>query len=355
MNRKKGTSLVFFISIFFSIAYLLLSAKPLSKEFQFSPVWKISISYPTITDPKSVNDKLLYYHLGQTIGYFTTAGDVTLFKTFPARTAISDHYYAVYDSDSQNIPFYNFKNEKCGEIKAIGYPFFIDDLIYIFLPGGSSFSKCQNNGELNWTYEGTLPISAFSANENYTAVGFADGNIKLIDNQTGHIELDYEPGGSDYPVILGLALSPDSQYIASISGQDKQRFVLTHKEGNQQKIIYHNYIDDNSPYRTIVYFTKDSRRIFYNFKNTLGIYDLKTNKNITLPLKDKIISIREDENFVYILTKNKKHYTVTIIENTNTIEGSFSFDADTAFIQAYNNNLFVGKDSSISRIEISRN
>lgn len=354
MNIKKRTSIGILISILFSILYIIFCAKPLAKEFQFNPVWKISVSNPPINMNTVMDEKLIYYHLGQNIGYFTENGDVTLYKTFPSKVSISDNYYAIYDSDSQNIPFYNSNNELAGTINTSGYPFFVDDLIYVFLPGGSSFCKCKDNGDVDWTYEGTIPITAFSCNKDFTAVGFADGTIKLLDNINGSLNLIYEPGGSDYPIILGLAISPDSQYIASISGQDKQRFVLTHKEQNQQKIIYHKYLDDNSPYRTTVYFTQDSKKVFYNYENTLGIYNIDTNKNKNINIKNKIISIKEDDNFVYVLSKNKKDYTISIIENANNIEGQFSFTADSAFIQTYNNILFVGKDTSISKIEITK-
>lgn len=354
MNIKKRTSVGILISFIFSILYIIFCAKPLAKEFQFYPVWKISTSNPVVKNFQTIDDPLLYFHLGQSIGYFTPEGDITLFKTFPSKVSISNSYYAIYDSDSKSTPFYNSQNELAGTINTNGYPYFVNDLIYVFLPGGSSFCKCEKNGDISWTFEGTIPITAFSCNDNYTAVGFADGTIKILNNINGYVDLSYEPGGSDYSIILGLAISPDGEYIASVSGQDRQRFVLTHKEQNQQKIIFHKYLDDNSPYRTSVYFTKDSKKVFYNYENTLGIYDIDTNKSKSINIKNKIISIKEDDNFVYVLSKYKKDYTISIIENANNIEGEFSFSADSAFIQTYNNNLFVGKDTSISKIEIKK-
>ena len=52
--------------------------------------------------------------------------------------------------------------------------------------------------------------------------------------------------------------------------------------------------------------------------------------------------------------KEKNNYTVSIIDNTDTLEGSFSFTADSAFIHAEDNNIYLGKDSSISKISISK-
>lgn len=354
MKKNTIITLNILFLFFLILIYLLFATKPLAKEYNFTPVWRISTSNPTIKESENIQNKI-YYHLGQTAGYFTENGDITLSQTFPSKIAISNSFFSTYQNDSTEIPFYDANNKLSGTFKVPGFPYFVDDLIYIFLPGGSSFAKCFENGDINWKYEGTIPITCFTAKQQYIAIGLADGTIKLFNNTTGTNDITFEIGGSDFPVILGLDISNDGQYVACISGHDKQRFVLSHREENQQKIIFHKFLNDDSPYRTSVYFTKDSKRVLYNYANKLGIFDLSSQKNTELTIKDKIISIRENDDFIFILSKNKTNYTVTIIENTNTKEGEFSFEAQTAFIQAVNNHLYIGKDNSISCIEISKN
>ena len=55
-----------------------------------------------------------------------------------------------------------------------------------------------------------------------------------------------------------------------------------------------------------------------------------------------------------MLGKKNNTYTVYIIEKTNSLEGSFSFKADSAFIHVQDDNLFVGKDYTISKIKVSK-
>lgn len=353
MKKKNSVSLIIFLVVFFTILYVLLAAKPLAKEYQFTPVWKISTSNPTVKN--SISQNKMYYHLGQTAGYFTENGDITLNLTFPSKISISNTYFAPYENDSTNIPFFNADNEQVGIIQATGFPYFVDDQIYVFSPGGSSFAKCLSNGDVTWRYEGTIPLTSFSAKQKYTAIGLADGTIKVFENETGLNEISFEIGGSDFPVILGLDISLDGQYVACISGHDKQRFVLSHKEENQQKIIFHKFLDSDSPYRTSVYFAKNSPRVLYNYGDKLGIYDFSSSKNKELSIKNKIISIKENEDFIFLLSKNKNDYTVSIIENTNTKEGEFSFKAQTAFIQVQENKLYIGKDNSIACIDLTKN
>ncbi len=352
MKTKKHIGLALFLILLISIIYIILAAKPLNKEYSFTPVWKISTANP-VTNENASKPKS-YFKLGQTLGYFDEDGNISLYKTFPSKVSISDYYFATYNSEAENTEFFNSDGSKAGVIEACGFPYFSENLIYVFLPGGCSFSKCSETGKILWTFEGTFPITAFVAKEKYTAIGLSNGTIKVLNNETGSTEIDFAPGGSDYPVILGIDISEDGQYIASISGHNQQRFVLSHREENQQKIIYHKFFEHDSPYRTIVHFTKDGKRVFYNFYKGLGIYNLDTKNEKTLELQDKLISIRETDDLTVLMGKEKDKYTVSIIDNTDTLEGSFSFTADSAFLHAENNNIYLGKDNSISKIFISR-
>ena len=351
MKTKNVIRISIVAAILFSIIYILFAAKPLAVEYQFNPNWKINTSNPVVNT--SVNNKnLFYFHLGQTLGYYTENGDITLFKTFPSKVSISDSYYATYDSNASQTPFYNPDGTQAGIINQSGYPYFKNNLIYVFLPGGASFSKCDSKGNVVWTYEGTVPLTAFSAKNKYTAAGFADGSIKIFNNETGVNESTFTPGGSDYSVILGIDISDDGQFTASVSGHNQQRFVLSHREESQQKIIFHTFLESDTPYQTVVHFCNDNRRVIYNNQNNLGIYDILSGKNTNIKLNSKLISVEESENFVYLIGKDKNNYTVSLIEQTDTLAGSFTFTAETAFIHSIDNYLYVGKDNTISCLEI---
>lgn len=352
MKQKKHIGLALFLILIISIIYIILAVKPLNKEYSFTPIWKISTANPVINSSNSKPNS--YFHLGQTLGYFDEDGNISLYKSFPSKVSISNSYFATYDSEAKNTEFYNSDGSKAGVIEASGFPYFAGNLVYVFLPGGCSFSKCSETGKILWTFEGTFPITAFAAKENYTAVGLSNGTIKVLNNENGSTEIDFAPGGSDYPVILGLDISEDGQYIASISGHNHQRFVLSHREENQQKIIYHRFFEHDSPYRTIVHFGKDGKRVFFNFYKGLGIYDIESKAEQTLELKDKLISIDETDDLTLLLGKEKNTYTVSVIDNTNTLEGAFSFTADSAFLHATDNNIYLGKDNSISKIQVTR-
>lgn len=352
MKTKKHIHIYILLAIFFLIIYIILAAKPLGEEYHFTPQWRKSVASPTVNSSSSAQQ--IYFKLGQSIGYFTEDGQITTFRTFPSKASISSEYYAVYNTEDEQIPFYNKHNQEQGILSVSGFPFFEEDRIFVFLPGGSSFAKCNPQGTVIWTNENTIPITAFSSKESYTAAGYADGTIKVIDNNTGFESLGFAPGGSDYKVILGLDISADGAYVASLSGHDKQRFVLTKNEGKQPKIVFHTFLDSDMNRQTVVRFCDNDKRVLYNYEEYLGIYNIENQKNTSIKIDKTVIAIEETDSLIFVLGKKNREYTVYIIEKTDTLEGSFSFEADTAFIKTYNNNLYVGQDTSISKVRISK-
>ena len=353
MKTKKHTPIYIFLAFLFIIIYIIFAVKPLGKEYQFTPQWRKNIATPSVKNVPAGTQKI-YYKLGQSIGYFTEDGQITTFKSFPSKASISSDYYAIYTTEDSQITFYNNLNQEQGIFEISGFPYFEENRIFMFLPGGASFARCDSKGKVIWNNENTVPITAFSSKEKYTAAGYADGSIKIIDNDTGFETLCFAPGGSDYKVILGLDVSSNGEYIASVSGHNKQRFVLTKNEGKQPKIVYHTYLDSDMIRQTVVKFCKDDKRILYNYDGNLGIYNLETQKNSTIKIDKTVIAVEETDSLIFVLGKKDKEYTVYIIEKTDTLEGSFTFEADTAFIKTFNNNLYVGQDTSISKVRISK-
>lgn len=354
--KTKSVNISFYIltGIIITVLYLFLAAKPLTKEYHFTPEWKINTTSPETENPDP-EQKILHFRLGQTLGYFTENGILTLCRTFPTKASVSDSYFATYSTNAGGTKFFTSTGEQAGTIKEFGFPYFSGNQIFVFLPGGNSFAACSSDGSTKWVYEGTTPLTAFNSKEKFTAAGFADGTIKIFDNETGNDEMSFAPGGSDSSVIFGADISPDGQYIACISGQKQQRFALFHREENHSKCIFHNFLTNEVNYQTIVHFTKDGKRILYNSKDSLGIYDLNKKQNTFIPLESRIISVKETSDLVFLLGKNADIYTVYVIEKTNTLEGKFSFKAETAFINTTEDSLFIGKDSTISKISLTRN
>ena len=78
MKSKNHIHLFIFFAIIFIIIYIILAARPLNKEYNFTPEWKKSISSPSVKSI-SADTKKIYFKLGQSIGYFTEDDQITPF------------------------------------------------------------------------------------------------------------------------------------------------------------------------------------------------------------------------------------------------------------------------------------
>ncbi|MBO5692026.1 MAG: hypothetical protein J6R96_09240 [Spirochaetaceae bacterium] len=57
---------------------------------------------------------------------------------------------------------------------------------------------------------------------------------------------------------------------------------------------------------------------------------------------------------ICVLTKDSGRYNIYLIENNGTLIGSFGFKAQAAFITVTDGNLYVGRDTQISKIDLTK-
>ena len=350
-KEKKGNKLIFAI-ILFSILYIIFAIKMLKTELHLTPEWTVDINSTTET---ASGGTPYAFRLGQNIGYFTVDGKIVSNIPYPVKATISDSRYATFGFDSQSADFFSPSGTQEGSISEKGFPFFQDDRMFVFLPGGTSFAALDSSGKRQYTYDYYAPITAFDSCETACVAGYADGMlVSLLDD--GTVSQKFAPGGSEVEVILGAAISPDGSMIACVCGQNQQRFLISKKsEGSiNGKITYHEYLQDSFNSPTLVQFSEKGDRVFFNYKGGLGIVDLIKNKSAHVPLEGQIIQIQESGDLLFILSKDSEKYMLTGIELMDHPILQFSFEADCAFIRTVDNALFIGRDSKISRLTISR-
>ncbi|MBQ1832991.1 MAG: hypothetical protein II563_03275 [Treponema sp.] len=353
MKKSKKTIKIIAAVIIFCLLYIVLAFRMLSTELHLSPEWTVDISDQETVSPST---GLIPYRLGQNIGYFTEDGKIASRIPYPFKAAVSDSYYAVYGSNNDSTDFYKADGTPAGTIKEQGFPFFGDSHVYLFFPGGNAFAGCSGSGDIKWKYESYAPVTAFSTSRGGVIAGFADGNLASFDHE-GHLIQKFAPGGSEVPVILGAAISDDGKTVACVSGQNRQRFVVAQKtDDGHSKIIFHEYLDEDFNSQVLVKFGKDGKTIYYNYRGGMGIVDMEKLVSRKVPVEGRIVQIEEfkDSWLTAVLSEKDGTYTVTIIEPADHPVAEFSFDAGCAFIQVKGDKLFLGRDTKISCLNLSR-
>ena len=353
MNKKRSVLLPLCLSAVM-VLYLLVSARPLGTELHFIPRWTADVSRPVMAHDQTPDavEGAIPFKLAQMLGYITEDGTVLRNTTFDYKATISARHYAPYGTHTEPLPFYNSDGTTAGTIDGTGFPYFTEDAEYLFLPGGASFARVGDGGALLWRYEAYAPITAFATAAAGCVAGLADGTIIVFDND-GAIEQQFAPGGSDYPVILGVALSAAGDLVACVCGQERQRFVLAKTQNGHTEIIYHQYLDHAVTRQVPVQFSRDARSVYFASASGLGIVHTESYKHAHLALTGNILSLKEDDaGNLYILSRNGSDCTVSIMQPFATYVGAFSFRAQSVCIAVKGNSLFVGRDGSISRIDI---
>lgn len=351
LNKKKRNYLIPSIVVF-CLLYLFFSMKPTGTEIHFTPEWTENIHH---IQKVAALDKRIPYRLNNYMGYFTEEGKIDSCIDFSFKSAISNKWYCSYLQNNTSTDFFFPDGTKAGTILETGFPFIDEDRIYAMLPGGTSFSRIDENGNRQWVYENYSPITAFSSSQGGTVVGYADGSI-ISFNPEGKIAQKFYPGGSDIEVILGADISDDGKTIACVSGQNTQRFIVAEKNSGHSKIIFHEYLEKQLNRQTLVKFTKNSNFVYYNFEGGLGIVNLTNSTTKKIPIKGKILQIEfsDDGDLVFVLSREKTLFKITILEKNANQMASFNYSGESSFIQTRNKSLFIGRDEKISRISFSR-
>lgn len=356
--EKTKRKYIIILCVVLSVLYMIFAFHPLHKEVHFVPIWAVDTSRISFGKeepiPQELFDDAIPFKLGQNLGYFTESGKILKTETFSYKASITPFQYVTYGTDSSEMPFYNPKGELLGTIKNYGFPYFSGEKKFLFLPGGSSFSKLNDDGSVKWTYEGYAPITAFSASENGAVAGLADGNLLSFDSE-GNVDQEFRPVGSAYNVILGAAVSNNGNYIAAVSGQDEQRFILAEKINGYMEVVFHKYLGSDSNRQVLVKFSKNEDYVFFNYEGGIGIVNTKTHRFSQIHIKGHILSIQESEKngMIFVLSREGKNYTVSAIELFDVFQGAFSFEADSAFIAVKDDSLFVGRDSRICKMTVT--
>lgn len=353
MTSSKKQVVIVVSCILFVLLYLIFAVLPADHSLKIKPVWTVSVDKQS--GPEASSSAPIPFKLGQRLGYFTADGSILMTESFPYMATISSSKWATYTQSARNTPFYDSDGNELGTIGLTGFPYFTNAGAFLFLPGGMAFSKVLEDGSEAWSYEYTSPITAFTDSAAGCTAGYADGRLTYFDTE-GNIVFSTKPGGSDYEVILGAAVSGSGEYSACISGLDRQRFVLYRTQASQTKTVFHEYLEGNLREQTFVKFSENRPRVFANEKNGLLIVDTELLSSTHVPLEGKILDIKELENagLFAVLTRNATSFTIYIFEGDAALLGSFSFEASFACINTDSDSLYVGRDTEITKLEISK-
>ena len=317
MAQKKRKVLIF-IALLLFIMYFLLAGRSVKREVVLEAEWINSLLNSSNEGGFSAAaDSLLPFTLGSRFGYVDSSGQIAINRIKTNEIYLSQNMWTEYASEPSNIEIQNVFEEVIVNIDNTnignaGYPILLDNRIFIIGSGQNSLSEIGMYGNVLWTYEFGAPLTCIDAASGLLLTGSIDGLVEVF-NSSGERIFNFEPGGSQYSVILGCAISSDGSRIGIISGVDQQRFLLLERSGvaggtesSEYKVVYHEFLNSDFRRPVRIMFIDEDRRIVYEQTNGLGCYNIRTRRGFFIPLDGEIAAIDEsgDSGFFFVITSH---------------------------------------------------
>ena len=356
-------------------AYFFIAARTVPRETVLIPRWISSIdsgviitmpgSSPTVAaaDDSGAPAEKIPFRLGDKFGYIDRQGNLLLNRTLSANITLSERYWAEYEAEPDRI---TVNDSSGGETILIenpqGYPFFLDNRIFIFGVEQNVISEIDTSGSVLWACEFSCLITDIDSAAGLVLAGSLDGIVEVLDAQ-GKLIFFFEPGGSLYPVITGCAISNDGRRIALVAGIEDQRFLLLERFGVERfgigdyKVVYHEFLGTGFRRPVYVTFTKDDRWVVFERLGGLGIYEAgaRHTNNVFLTGDLYAIDSSGSEDMIFaVVSHNGDEKDLVGVRLPGTIMIEMPFKSADAFIDRIDTRLFVGGGQAIISFDLEK-
>ena len=357
--------------ILFLFIYLFAAATPLGSDLYLKPIWvravtpdsaqaelegignEISAADQTAPAEQFAGKTPKVFLTEYRFGYFTADGELLRSSPVTQRISASSTAWTEYGSDAAKTPIYRPDGSLITVIEEPGFVYIDEDRFYLFEPGGSAVKQYGVDGKPRWRYLHTAPITAFHSTEGGVIIGFSDGKLAGLDPE-GNVLFDFYPGGSDYQVILGAAISADGQLAACVCGIDRQRALLIRIDGNKYKIIHHRYLEGNLRRQLLVDFDINGKNALFECAEGIGFINCEQLKSGIMPQRGTVIAGGQNpyKNIMAIISRQEQSSTLSFIEAPFYVVGRTSFPSKNTFLVQEREMLFLATDTKLARIDI---
>jgi hypothetical protein len=364
MEETGKKRLVGALAVAAGIAYFLVCAHPLPKELVLAPSWSRLLSSAPIVPAagtsaagtSAAGTSAMPFQLGGKYGYFSADGKLIFAATPAYGVAMAPDAYAAYERLSEGFAIKSPFGSELARVKALGYPFFAASRRFVIGPDQAAVSELSADGRVAWSRRFGSVVTAFAASPSLAVFGLMDGTMVGMD-RSGSEVLSFAPGGSRIPGIYGVAVSPDGQIVAAISGLDKQRFVVMEKRVSAYRVAYHRWLDSDYRRPVTMAFTSDGRRLVFESPVGVGVYErggAGAGRESFLPIAAPSglgLSARGGELLVFLsgLGADKRLVCASLPDRL-VVDAPLS--AKDAFVLTSGDSIFIGADDRIARLDL---
>ena len=337
-----------------SLAYLFIAAKPITSEFTLQKEWSINLDEknPPNDEVAANSDNLIPFFIGNHYGYIAPNGTLMAKKSIQNNQLISitPKIVSVWNPIPDTLTIESAVPDQTITIKdPMGYPYLVDDRIFLIGKDQDSVALINKGGNTEWSYAVGSPITALDCRADRLLIGTLDGTIYLL-SLKGELLFTFQPGGSRLSVIAGGALSSDGNYIAVISGIDRQRFILLEKASQTYKVLHHQFLDSDFRRPVLVQFVQNNQYVLFEGKTNALVFDIHKRKIHEVPLNAPLLAIETiaQSNLVFMLTGKDLQKQLIVLRLPDRKLITAPFVSRESFIYTAGNHIILGSDSVIA-------
>ncbi len=335
------------------LLYFFVFAEPLSPELSAIPRWKIDIAVGPGPVVDSAGSASLSFAAGDRYGYYSADGAVAFVAEAPGGARVSDTSY-VQGAQAAGQAVFTLKRPDDRVVATIDaeHPFYASGRLFSAENDGTGVSAYDDTGRRLWSYAFPCQLSAFSAGDSLVVGGTVDGWLEGV-SLDGSRTFSFAPGGSRLPVILGLDVSRSGDWVAAVSGIDRQRLVVLGRGGADFRVASHRYLESDyrEPVRVIV--MDDDRHVLYRRPDGIGVWSVDGAVDGLLPVKadDFDAAIDETTGVAYLAARRGDKTEIVAFRLPDTLLGRIPLPDNCEYIRFSGSSAFVGGRTWLARFD----
>jgi hypothetical protein len=288
---------------------------------------------------------------GSTIAFFEADGDVVGSSRIEDRVALGADAFALYSTAGEAADVYSGSVDKVFTIRERGYPFFINDRVFLAKPGMAGIAEYSRTGNRLFSYDARSIITCVAANSDVVALGTLDGEIVVI-GPDGMERFAFKPGGSRIEVVVGIAISGDGRRLAAVCGVDRQRLVVLDRFEAEYRVIKHRYLEDEFKERVAVYVSDDGRYVFSQTGSGFDMLDadLGAEYRLSLPGPGRFARVDVARSVAIVASDTREGSSYRVFALPDRLIASFSFPGSAAMTRMDGDALYFASSEGMAKL-----
>jgi len=350
-DKGRNVTVSVLVVVVVILSYFFIFAEPLSPELSTVPRWKVELTVGAGSGGGASIDGAIAYAAGDRYGYFFPDGSVAFIAETAGGAPVSDASYVASPADGTVRSLKNPAGAEIGVISAAA-PFFSAGRLFSAEDDGTGLAAFDERGRKLWSYSFPCQLGAFSAGGSLVVGGTVDGWLEGV-NTDGSRAFSFAPGGSRLPGVLGIGVSRSGEWVAAVTGIDKQRLVVLGRGGADYRVASHRFLetDYREPVKVIV--MDDDRHVLYRRPDGIGVWSVDGDVDEVLPVKadDFDVALDTSRGIAYLVARRGRKAEIVAFRLPATLIGRIALPDSSDFVRFSGSSAFIGGRTWLARFD----